>query len=222
MKSLDNDALGVIFRYIDDNNYYRFMWNSSQQYARIEKRENGVLSVLAQKNSQYEIQKEYRVQISVKGSQIDAWVEGGTPVFSLSDNSFDQGTIGLYSSNNAGSTFDDVVVTDLLSGQVLLADNFNDGDHTGWTILDEAGTTDGPSVWAVANGSLVQTSNVGSIDRSKGTFALYTKGSWSDYTFAVNVTSHDDDFIGVMFRYHDNANYYRFSWKTNNTGRLED
>jgi hypothetical protein len=111
------------------------------------------------------------------------------------------------------------VVTDLASGQILLADNFNDGDHTGWTILDEAGTTDAPSVWAVSNESLVQTSNIGSIDRANGTFALYTKGSWSDYAFAVKLTSTDDDFIGVMFRYHDNANYYRFNWKTNNTGR---
>jgi hypothetical protein len=219
MKSLDNDAIGVIFRYIDDNSYYRFVWNRSQQYARIEKRENGALRVLAEKNSQYEIQKEYRVQISVRSSQIQVWVDGGTPVFSITDSSFGEGTIGLYSSNNEGSIFDDVVVTDLASGQILLADNFNDGDHTGWTILDEAGTTDAPSVWAVSNESLVQTSNIGSIDRANGTFALYTKGSWSDYAFAVKLTSTDDDFIGVMFRYHDNANYYRFNWKTNNTGR---
>jgi hypothetical protein len=218
LKSLDNDSLGVIFRYADDNNYYRFTWNRSEAYRRIEKRENGVLSVLAQKASQYQRDTAYRIQISVQGSQIQVWINGGTPVFSITDNSLDQGTIGLYSSSNKGSIFDDVVVTDP-SGQILLSDNFNDGDYTGWTILDEAGTTNAPSVWSISNGTLVQTSNIGSSDNSIGTFALYTKGSWTDYTASVNVTSADDDLLGVMFRYQDNANYYRFSWKTDNARR---
>jgi hypothetical protein len=239
LKSLDNDSIGVIFRYVDDNNYYRFTWNRSEAYRRIEKRENGVLSVLAQKASQYQRDTTYRIQISVQGSQIKAWINGGTPVFSVTDNSLDQGTIGLYSSSNKGSIFDDVVVTDLVSGQILLSDNFNDGDYTGWTMLDEAGTSNAPSAWAISNGALVQSSNIGSSDNTIGTFALYTKGgssdsllttasssdslytkeSWTDYIASVNITSADDDFIGVMFRYHDNANYYRFSWKSKNTGR---
>jgi hypothetical protein len=239
LKSLDNDSIGVIFRYVDDNNYYRFTWNRSEAYRRIEKRENGVLSVLAQKTSQYQRDTAYRIQISVQGGQIQVWINGGTPVFSVTDNSLDQGTIGLYSSSNKGSIFDDVVVTDLVSGQTLLSDNFNDGDYTGWTMLDEAGTTNAPSAWAISNGALVQTSNIGSSDNSIGTFALYTKGgstdslytqasssdslhtkgSWTDYIASVDVRSTDDDFIGLMFRYHDNGNYYRFSWKTDNARR---
>ncbi|MGH7794694.1 MAG: family 16 glycoside hydrolase [Candidatus Binatia bacterium] len=219
MKSLDNDAIGVIFRYLDDGNYYRFIWNRSGGYRRIEKRENGVLSVLAEKRSQYQRQQEYRIQIKVRGSRIEVWINGGAPVFSLTDDAFDHGTIGLYSSSNKGSIFDDVVVTDLLSGQTLLSDNFNDGDYTGWTMLDEAGTTNAPSAWAVSSGALVQTSNIGSTDNDIGTFALYTRGSWTDYTASLNLTSGDNDSIGVMFRYNDNDNYYRFSWNAQSSRR---
>jgi hypothetical protein len=212
MKSLDNDAIGVIFRYVDNNNYYRFVWNSYEQHRRIEKRENGVLRVLAEHKSQYEKSKEYRIQIAVQGSQIKVWINGGAPVFSVTDGSFLQGTIGLYSSSNKGSIFDDVVVTDLISGQTLLSDNFDDGDYTGWTILDDAGTNYAPSAWMVSNGALVQTSNIGVSDNSIGTSALYTKGSWSDYTVKVDLTSRDDDSIGVIFRFNDSDNYYRFFW----------
>jgi hypothetical protein len=212
MKSLDNDAIGVIFRYVDNNNYYRFVWNSYEQHRRIEKRENGVLRVLAENKSQYEKSKEYRIQIAVQGSQIKVWINGGTPVFSVTDGSFLQGTIGLYSSSNKGSIFDDIVVTDLISGQTLLSDNFNDGDYTGWTILDDAGTNYAPSGWVVSNGKLIQTSNIGVSDNSIGTSALYTKGSWTDYTVTVDLTSRDDDSIGVIFRYNDTDNYYRFFW----------
>jgi hypothetical protein len=69
--------------------------------------------------------------------------------------------------------FDDVVVEDLKTGEVLLFDNFNDGNLEGWTIIDE-GTEQGPPVWSVQSGVLVQSSNVGSYaNGAPGTFALY-------------------------------------------------
>ncbi len=64
---------------------------------------------------------------------------------------------------------------------MLLADNFNDGNFTGWTVVDE-GAEYGPSVWSAAAGTLVQSGNIYSApldgaELSKfGTYALYTAG----------------------------------------------
>lgn len=44
---------------------------------------------------------------------------------------------------------------------------------------------------------------------------------WSDYNLSLNLTSDDNDEIGVMFRYQGPDNYYQFNWNTGtNTRRL--
>jgi len=86
----------------------------------------------------------------------------------------------------------------------------------GWTIVDE-GTTDGPSSWRMSGGLIIQGSNIYSdsgsaIDPQKpGTFIVTGDPNWSDYTIQVDVRSRDDDAIGIIFRYLDSENYYRFS-----------
>ena len=35
---------------------------------------------------------------------------------------------------------------------------------------------------------------------------------WNDYRVTMKIQSPDNDRLGVMFRYQDNDNYYRFSW----------
>lgn len=42
---------------------------------------------------------------------------------------------------------------------------------------------------------------------------VYTPGvsQWTDYEMSVNLASTDNDVLGVMFRYMDDRNYYRFS-----------
>jgi hypothetical protein len=101
---------------------------------------------------------------------------------------------------------------------LLFFDDFNDGDYSGWSIVDE-GTNNAPSSWSAASGVMVQSSNIFSYptDASNikrvGTYAYYAGGvGWLDYKLSLRIRSQDDDDIGVMFRYQDNNNYYRFSW----------
>ena len=103
-------------------------------------------------------------------------------------------------------------------GDSWLTDDFNDGDLTGWQVVNE-GTWDAPSAWGVVEGALQQTSNIydgntdGTVLPKKGTYAWYSNGqSWSDYQVAVQMRSLDDDAIGLMVRYQNPSNYYRFSW----------
>ncbi len=180
IRSDDDDAFGVMFRYHDNDNYYRFSWDSERAYRRLVKRENGIFTLLAEDAVPYVVGQSYQVEIVAQGPQLEVWIDGAQ-IFAVTDTSFASGTIALYAWANEGSAFDDVVVEELATGTVLLADDFNDGDFNGWTALDE-GIAYGPSMWSAATGTLVQSSNIHttSPDPSDigrfGTFALYTAG----------------------------------------------
>jgi hypothetical protein len=170
-----------------------------------------------------------------------------TLIFSVTDNSLVSGSIALYSWANKGAYFDNVVVevdsaptptptstptptptstpTPTPTPTPGLSDNFNDGDFTGWSVVDE-GSYGGPSSWSASTGTMLQTSNIFeqptlASDISKlGTYAWYTAGtSWTDYSTKITIRSDDDDAVGLMFRYQDNDNYYRFSWDSQRSYR---
>jgi len=219
MRSNDKGSIGVMFHYQDNDNYYRFSWSNRERYRRLEKRTGGAFRILAQDAVMYKVGRVYRLEIIVQGSSLNVVIDGAQ-IFAVTDPAFAQGSIALYSHANSQSRFDDVVVEDLVTHEVLLSDNFDDGNFTGWTMIDDAGTASGPSSWSAASGSLLQTSPIGSNDAAKlGTFALYTKGSWRDYKVTLKMRSTDDDALGVMFRFQDRDNYYRFAWDQERPGR---
>ncbi len=174
IRSDDDDAIGVMFRYQDNDNYYRFSWDAERTYRRLVKREGGVVTLLAEDAVPYVPGQTYQLEIIAQGPTLEVSIDG-TQIFSVTDTSFASGTIALYSWGNQGTYFDDVLVEDLAAGTVLLADDFNDGDLTGWTVIDE-GTISAPPAWSAATGSLVQSADISSADGADllGTFALYT------------------------------------------------
>lgn len=211
MQSLQNGAIGIMFRYQDDKNYYRFSWDKQRKYRRLEKLRNGNLEVLAQDSERYNTGQSYHLVIAAQGDTLTVWIDG-VQIFRVNDGSFTTGTVALYSFYNRGSVFDNVLVEDLINGAVLLSDDFSNADFQGWTVLDQ-GDRFAPSAWSVQNGALVQSDNIGSnTKQAYGTFALFTEGSWTDYRIAVKLKSNDNDTIGIMFRYQNNDNYYRFAW----------
>ena len=176
IRSTDNDAIGVMFRYQDSDNYYRFSWYAQEKFRRLERRVDGTFKVLAQDTVPYKTGQTYKLQIIAQGSSLKVLIDGKT-IFSVTDTSIADGSIALYSHYNAGSSFDDILIEDLATGSTLLSDNFNDSSSRGWTFIDE-GNEEGPARWSVSNGALVQTSNAGSTTANDlGTYALYTLGS---------------------------------------------
>jgi hypothetical protein len=172
MKSMDNDNIGVMFRFKDDLNYYRFIWSKQSSFRLLEKRVNGIFTNLAKDFVPYIEGRNYQMTIVAEGSKLQVLVDGQL-VFSVSDSALNAGTVALYSKFNTGASFDNIMVEDLKTAGILLWDDFNDGDFYGWTILDET-TNEGPSIWSVKDGVLVQTSNIGVNDAAKsGTIALY-------------------------------------------------
>jgi hypothetical protein len=221
MKPQNGGEAGVMFRYLDSDNYYRLVWDTDTKALRLELRSAGDLRVLATRSNNLPTTKFHTLAVEANGSAINVTLNGKA-VMSVSDDTLDEGQVALYTSSSPNTNFDDVVVTDLQTGATLLQESFGSNALSGWTIIDEA--ANGPSSWSVSNGALTQTSAIGSSNGgdSFGTFALYTQGSWTDYRFSLTMKSTDDDAIGVMFRFKDDRNYYRFAWdKQSGFRRLE-
>ena len=172
LKSNDNGSLGVMFRYFDNNSYYRFTWNSYSSVRRLERKLNGTFQVLAEDAIPYVRSQTYSLEILAKGSSLELKIDGNV-IFQGIDSSIPRGGIALYSWFNRGSIFEDVLVKDVNNGAALLFDDFNDGNLAGWTIVDEAVGGE-QSVWSVSSGMATQSANLGSYHTGQpGSYALY-------------------------------------------------
>jgi hypothetical protein len=173
LKSTDNDAIGVMFRYQDQNNYYRFIWYREKSLRRLEKRVNGKFYTLAEDVVPYNMGQTYELLILANGKHLKVKIDD-EEIFYDADSSLTWGTVALYTCYNEANYFDDVHVQDL-NGTTLLKEDFDDGKAHGWIIVDE-GYEYHPSIWSIFNGTLVQSSNIGSsVGRdSLGTYVLYT------------------------------------------------
>lgn len=199
LRSRDDDAIGVMFRYQDTQNYYRFSMDRQRNYRRLLKKVDGKVTVLAEDQFSYEMNKWYTIKVNINRYQIEIYMDNKR-VFRVADNSIPYGQIGLYSWGNAGSDFRDLLMT----------------LNSGWVIVDE-GSFEAPSLWSVKDGIIYQSSNIsgGSDEKNDlekpGTYVINGDSGWTDYELNVDLRSTDDDAIGVMFRYVNSKNYYRFS-----------
>ena len=96
IRSTDNDTIGVMFRYQDNDNYYRFAWDAQGKYRRLEKREAGVFEVLAMDAAGYKIGRRYTLEIIAQGASLKVLING-VQIFAVTDPTFSEGTIALYS-----------------------------------------------------------------------------------------------------------------------------
>lgn len=122
---------------------------------------------------------------------------------------------------------------------MLLHEMFTSRSLEGWSIRNEGNvnappTTDNWEIlkFTVGEGDyekdvyyLKQTSNIYTVRETgepdlpdcRGTYALYDKQEkeWTNYRVTVVLASKTDSTIGIMFRYKDENNYYRFSMDRN-------
>ncbi|MEA3642475.1 MAG: PKD domain-containing protein [Lamprobacter sp.] len=109
LRSDDDDALGLMFRIGDADNYYRFSWDQQRQYRRLIKKVNGAFTLLAEDNAAFTQGRTYAVTIDVIGDTIEVWIDGNL-VFSVTDNAHATGTIAFYSWGNDGAQFGNLAV----------------------------------------------------------------------------------------------------------------
>ena len=108
-RSEDDDALGLMFRVQDADNYYRFSWDRSRGYRRLVKNVNGKFTLLAEDSVPYETGRTYQAVVIAQKSRLTVFVDGA-PIFDVTDLDLIEGTVGFYSWGNQGSLFDDLHV----------------------------------------------------------------------------------------------------------------
>ncbi|MBI3947393.1 MAG: hypothetical protein HY321_15835 [Armatimonadetes bacterium] len=97
---------------------------------------------------------------------------------------------------------------------VLFSDDFQRAEiGPQWQVVDDPSPA-GASAWAVKGGTLVQESNVYRTDDEylyfQGTHIVAGSREWRDYALSARVTPTDDDGLGMIVRYQDAGNFYRF------------
>lgn len=125
LEPTDDDALGVMVRYRDADNYYRFAMDRERRYRRLTKKVDGVVTILAEDDFAYELNEVYALSLTVADDRLRV-VLNDELVFDVSDAELETGGIALYTWEHSGAIFDDVLVTDLgASGDnVLFSDDF--------------------------------------------------------------------------------------------------
>jgi hypothetical protein len=104
-RAVDDDSMGIMFRYQDAQNYYRFSWDLQRLSRRLVKCRNGQFTILAQDSIGYEIARTYRVEAACQGNDLIIAIDG-TEIFRVEDDELPEGTVALYCCAQQGVTFD--------------------------------------------------------------------------------------------------------------------
>ncbi|MFP4589706.1 MAG: family 16 glycoside hydrolase, partial [Candidatus Acetothermia bacterium] len=110
--SEDNDKIGLVFRYLDPDNFYVFSWGKEREELLFTKVVGGETTEILRKKLAYEEEQWYQLQVDVVGNEMSAYIEG-KKVFSVTDDDLTRGMTGPYCWGNKGSYFDDFRVTEL-------------------------------------------------------------------------------------------------------------
>ena len=110
MSNPDNDAIGLMFRIVDNDNYYRFSMDRERSYRRLTKTVSGVTTILVEDAVPFTSGVWYDVVVRAEGAELEVFVDG-TSILAASDSTFAAGRVGLYVWGSTGAMFDDVCVT---------------------------------------------------------------------------------------------------------------
>ncbi len=225
MTCTDNDVVGLLFRYVDPQNFYVFdmteqkrrPWDGMQdsRWARVQKCRNGEYTLLTLDESRTYHNNDgiwHEMRVDMQGDHFQFFFDG-TQIFDVVDPSqpIMEGSIGLASWAQSSVLFDDLRVDG------ILIDDFNrDVKSTtppGWTAYEEPGLREGPAHWQVGKigdeQALVQYANAHKPnDDRRGTWIVLDDRSWRRMTLDWDMYNTDDDVAGVLFHYQDAENFY--------------
>lgn len=121
----DDNGIGFVFYYTDDNNYYKLEldsndrneWYSNAPIWNLVSVKDGIEEVIERNYGKYPSNAELRLRVDIVDHKIQAYVDGEA-VFRdpIEDRKLDGGTFGLYTWDVAGVSFDDVRVISLRDG----------------------------------------------------------------------------------------------------------
>jgi lysophospholipase L1-like esterase len=106
------ESFGILFRYRDVDNFYRFVLNTRYGFGRLEKREGGVYFTLAVNAFGDDPESPFTLGIDVDGQDIRVSIDG-SPVMAATDGAHTFGSVGLFT--QSPTKFDDVVIAPIVA-----------------------------------------------------------------------------------------------------------
>ncbi|MBL1213032.1 MAG: T9SS type A sorting domain-containing protein [Ignavibacteriae bacterium] len=105
MYSTDDDYIGIVFRYVDSDNYYRFILSSQRKRIYLQKRVNGVTSLLDSFTDEEWHYVGFTTTITADNNNLKVYLNDEL-YLEAQDNSITGGSIGFMSCYNNGNFFD--------------------------------------------------------------------------------------------------------------------
>lgn len=104
-----DQAGGLIFRYKDNNNYYVLRANALENNVRLYKVANGNRTQIGGKNTKVTSKEWHLLKVICKADKIQCFFDN-TKVFEVADDTFDSGSVGLWTKSDSYTLFDDLLV----------------------------------------------------------------------------------------------------------------
>lgn len=98
---------GLIWRAVDDRNYYLVRANPLEQNIRIYRVVNGVRHMIQNFDHVIDIRQWHHLRVQMRGCDVRVWFDEQA-VFTLCDHTFAKGHVGLWTKSDAVTYFDDV------------------------------------------------------------------------------------------------------------------
>jgi lysophospholipase L1-like esterase len=108
-QSMDGNDVGIMFRYQNNDNYYRLTMNARYGFTRLEKKVGGQFTSLAVNSIGYYDDVPTDFMIDLNGSKIHVLIDN-EPIFYITDSDLASGSVALYCQDKA--KFDNVLITD--------------------------------------------------------------------------------------------------------------
>lgn len=207
----DNDPIGVVFRYTDPDNYYRFSLDSQNGRRRLLRCHNGISELLWEQARGYTAGRDYGIVIEACGSSLIGYLNDEL-LFRVSDASLPSGAVGLYCCKHVDARFTALQVDALSASPVLWEPDLD--DLSTWT----ASGAGAESAWS-ATGSSILHSGAGGHRSGPGAALTGGEGDWDDCQFCVQLQAKNGGTMGAYLRYADGDNYYRFTMSTTSRRR---
>ncbi|MDN4865696.1 GH32 C-terminal domain-containing protein [Priestia megaterium] len=141
----DKGGSGALVFRADANakNGYVASIDASTDKIKLSKLENGVSTVIDEKNTKIDTDKTYRLKVTAAGNQIGLYLNND-PILTKNDSTFSKGVFGLYVGNSSvkfqNVTKGNFIVTDV---KEIENPDFETGDLSGWkTVSGDAFTND--------------------------------------------------------------------------------
>ncbi|MBI2470906.1 MAG: DUF1080 domain-containing protein [Planctomycetes bacterium] len=104
-----DQAGGLVFRYKDNNNYYVLRANALENNVRLYAVVNGNRRQIGGKNTKVTPKEWHLLKVICKADKIQCFFEN-TKVIEISDDTFDSGSVGLWTKSDSYTLFDDLVI----------------------------------------------------------------------------------------------------------------